>query len=135
MFEPAEPGIYYHGTRADLKIGDQLTPGYASNFGRRNTASWIYFAATLEAAIWGAELAEGEGRQRIYIVKPTGEFVDDPNLTDKKYPGNPSKSYRSQRPLKIVGEVDNWTGHAPDKLAAMKESVDRARRMGIEAID
>lgn len=135
MFEPAPPGIYYHGTRADLKIGDLLIPGYASNFGRRNKASWIYFAATLDAAIWGAELAEGEGRQRIYIVEPTGEFFDDPNLTDKKYLGNPTRSYRSAAGLRIVGEVESWTGHEPEKLAAMKAGVERMRQQGIEAID
>lgn len=127
--------IYYHGTRADLKIGDLLSAGYNSNFGQRKPASWIYFAATLEAAIWGAELAEGEGRQRIYIVEPTGAFVDDPNLTDKKFPGNPTKSYRSQQPLRIVGEVEGWVGHPPEQLQAMKDGVERIRKAGIEAID
>lgn len=126
---------YYHGTRADLKIGDLLSAGYNSNFGHRKPASWIYFAATLEAAIWGAELAEGEARQRIYIVEPTGAFVDDPNLTDKKFPGNPTKSYRSQQPLRIVGEVEGWVGHPPEQLQAMKDGVERIRKAGIEAID
>lgn len=127
--------IYYHGTRADLKTGDLLSPGYNSNFGQGKPASWIYFAATLEAAIWGAELAAGEGRQRIYIVEPTGEFVDDPNLTDKKFPGNPTKSYRSQQPLRIAGEVEAWVGHPPEQLQAMKDGVERMRKLGIEAID
>lgn len=127
--------IYCHGTRADLKTGDLLSPGYNSNFGGRKPASWIYFAATLDAAIWGAELAQGEGRQRIYIVEPTGEFVDDPNLTDKKFPGNPTKSYRSQQPLRILGEVTGWVGHPPEQLQAMKDSVERMRQAGIEAID
>lgn len=127
--------IYCHGTRADLKTGDLLSPGYSSNFGGRKPASWIYFAATLDAAIWGAELAQGEGRQRIYIVEPTGEFVDDPNLTDKKFPGNPTKSYRSQQPLRILGEVTGWVGHPPEQLQAMKDSVERMRQAGIEAID
>ncbi|KRA97800.1 hypothetical protein ASD83_11985 [Devosia sp. Root685] len=127
--------IYCHGTRADLKTGDLLSPGYNSNFGRRQPASWIYFAATLDAAIWGAELAEGTGRQRIYIVEPTGEFVDDPNLTDKKFPGNPTKSYRSQQPLRIVGEVTGWQGHPAEQLQAMKDSVERMRQAGVEAID
>ena len=126
---------YYHGTRADLKTGDLLSPGYVSNFGQRKAASWIYFAATLDAAIWGAELATGEGRQRIYIVEPVGEFVDDPNLTDKKFPGNPTKSYRSQQPLRIIGEVAEWEGHPPEQLQAMKDSVERMRQLGIEAID
>ena len=126
---------YYHGTRADLKTGDLLSPGYVSNFGQRKAASWIYFAATLDAAIWGAELATGEGPQRIYIVEPVGEFVDDPNLTDKKFPGNPTKSYRSQQPLRIVGEVAEWEGHPPEQLQAMKDSVERMRQAGVEAID
>jgi hypothetical protein len=126
---------FYHGTRADLKTGDLLSPGYVSNFGRGKPASWIYFAATLEAAIWGAELASGEDRQRIYIVEPTGEFVDDPNLTDKKFPGNPTRSYRSQQPLRIVGEVEGWVGHPPEQLQAMKDGVERMRQAGIEAID
>ena len=127
--------IYYHGTRADLKTGDLLSPGYSSNFGQGKPASWIYFAATLDAAIWGAELAAGESRQRIYIVEPTGEFVDDPNLTDKKFPGNPTKSYRSQQPLRIVGEVAEWVGHPAEQLQAMKDAVERMRQAGVEAID
>lgn len=127
--------IYYHGTRADLKPGDLLAPGYASNYGARKQASWIYFAATLEAAIWGAELAAGEGRERVYIVEPTGQFVDDPNLTDKKYPGNPTKSYRSRDPLRVVGEVEGWIGHTPERLQEMKDALERLKAQGVEAID
>lgn len=126
---------YFHGTRADLKTGDLLAPGFASNFGQRKEASWIYFTATLDAAIWGCELAQGEGRERIYIVEPTGAIFDDPNLTDKKFPGNPTKSYRSNSPVRVVGEVTHWEGHPPDKLQAMKEGVERARAQGIEAIN
>ena len=126
---------FYHGTRADLRLGDLLAPGYISNYGKRKQASWIYFAAILEAAIWGAELALGEGRQHIYIVEPTGPIFDDPNLTDKKFPGNPTKSYRSQQPLRITGEIAEWEGHSPEKLQAMKDGVARAREQGIEAID
>jgi len=129
------PVIFYHGTKADLKIGDLLSPGYASNFGQRRVSSWIYFAATLEAAIWGAELAEGNGRERIYIVEPTGAFIDDPNLTDKKFPGNPTKSYRSRDAIRILGEVIGWVGHPAEQLQAMRDGVERARRNGIEAID
>ena len=98
----------FHGTRADLKPGDLIGPGYVSNYGRRKTANHIYFSATLEAATWGAELAAGEGRGRIYIVEPTGSFTDDPNLTDKKFPGNPTGSYRSAAPLLIIGELENY---------------------------
>jgi rifampin ADP-ribosylating transferase len=87
---------YYHGTRADLRVGDHITLGHLSNYGSRRTASFVYFSATLDAAIWGAELALGPGRERIYIVEPTGAFEDDPNLTDKKFPGNPTRSYRTR---------------------------------------
>jgi rifampin ADP-ribosylating transferase len=128
-------GPFYHGTRADLKIGDLLIAGHQSNFSETLRTSWIYFAATLEAAIWGAELARGEGPGRVYIVEPTGPFVDDPNLTDKKFPGNPTKSYRSQQPLRVVGEIDGWVGHSAEQLRAMREGVERLRRQGAEIID
>lgn len=126
---------YYHGTRADLKPGDLIAPGYTSNFGSGRKANHVYLTATLDAAIWGAELAQGEGRGRIYIVEPTGPIADDPNLTDKRFPGNPTKSYRSREPLRVVGEVTDWQGHAPDVLQHMKDSVERLRRQGVEAID
>ena len=96
--------------------------------------SWVYFSQTLEAAIWGAELAAGEGRQRIYIVEPVGLFVDDPNLTDKKFPGNPTKSYRSREPLRIVGEVMEWKGHTPDQLQQMKDGIARLKAAGKDVI-
>jgi rifampin ADP-ribosylating transferase len=120
---------FYHGTRADLKVGDLLSPGFASNFADRKF-SWIYFSATLEAAIWGCELARSEGRERIYIVAPVGPFEDDPNLTDKKFPGNPTKSYRSREPLRIVGEVAAWAGHGPERLQAMKDALARMEAEG-----
>jgi rifampin ADP-ribosylating transferase len=129
------PQRFYHGTRADLKPGDQLTVGYTSNFGAGKPLSWIYFTATLDAAIWGAELAAGSGRGRIYIVEPTGPFVDDPNLTDKKFPGNPTQSYRSREPLRVIGEVADWQGHAPEVLQAMKDNVARLKAEGAEIID
>ncbi len=125
----------YHGTRADLKPGDLIEPGYASNYGKRKKANHVYLSATLDAAIWGAELALGDGPGRIYIVEPTGPIVDDPNLTDKKFPGNPTKSYRSRQPLRVVGEVTDWQGHSPEALKAMKDNVERSRRLGVEAID
>ena len=126
---------WYHGTRADLRAGDLIDPGYASNYGQRKSASWVYFTGTLEAAIWGAELAQGEGRERIYIVEPTGEFVDDPNLTDQKFPGNPTASYRSQQPLRVTGEVEQWQGHSPEQLKHMKDHLERLKEQGIDAID
>jgi len=125
----------YHGTRADLKPGDLIEPGYASNYGKRKKASYIYLSATLDAATWGAELALGDAPGRIYIVEPTGTIMDDPNLTDKKFPGNPTKSYRSREPLRVVGEVTDWQGHPPELLQAMKDNIERLKALGIEAID
>lgn len=130
-----EKETFYHGTKADLRIGDTLAPGYNSNYGQRKAAKHVYFSATLDAAIWGAELAAGDGRERIYIVEPTGAFEADPNLTDKKFPGNPTKSYRTKEALRVVGEVKEWTGHPPDVLQAMKDSIQRLKEQGIEAID
>lgn len=124
----AEPP-FYHGTRADLRPGDLLAPGFASNF-QAQKLSWIYFTATLDAAIWGCELARGAGRERIYIVEPTGAFEDDPNLTDKKFPGNITCSYRSRDPLRIVGEVAEWEGHPPDRLQEMKDMLARRAATG-----
>jgi rifampin ADP-ribosylating transferase len=132
---PARSGTLYHGTKADLQTGDLIIAGYASNYGQRRKAGFVYFAATLEAAIWGAELAQGEGRGRIYIVEPTGPHEDDPNLTDKKYPGNPTRSYRTRDPLRIVGEVTEWQGHSPEQLQAMHDGLARLKAQGIEAIE
>ena len=126
---------YYHGTHADLKPEDLIEPGYNSNFGSRREANNVYFTATVDAAVWGAELAIGEGPGRIYVVEPTGPIEDDPNLTDKKFPGNPTKSYRSRDPLLVTGELTDWEGHAPDVLQAMKDNLDRFKQLGIEAID
>jgi hypothetical protein len=126
---------YYHGTKAELKIGDLIEPGFTSNYGTRKHARFIYFSATLDAATWGAELALGEAQERIYIVEPTGSFEDDPNLTDKKFPGNPTKSYRSAFPLRIVGELDHWQGHSEEQLKTMHENLERLRQLGIEAIE
>ncbi|AHM62788.1 rifampin ADP-ribosylating transferase [Flammeovirgaceae bacterium 311] len=129
------PERFYHGTKANLKIGDLIKPGFNSNYGQRNKAKYIYLTATLDAAIWGAELALGEGRGKIYIVEPTGPIEDDPNLTDKKFPGNPTKSYRSLYPFRVIGEITEWQGHSPEQLKAMKENLDRLKKLGIEAIE
>ena len=126
---------FYHGTKADLKTGDPIGPGYASNYGKRKKAAYAYLTATLDAAIWGAELALGEEPGRIYVVEPTGPFEDDPNLTDKKFPGNPTKSYRTRDPLRIIGEVTNWKGHSPEQLKAMKDHLAQLERLGVEAIE
>ncbi|WP_338447401.1 NAD(+)--rifampin ADP-ribosyltransferase [Pelagerythrobacter marensis] len=128
-------GPFYHGTRADLAPGDLLAPGFTSNYADRKL-SWIYFSGTLDAAIWGCELAKGEGRQRIYIVEPTGAFEDDPNLTDKRFPGNPTESYRSREPLKVVGEVAQWEPHPPERIREMKDFLARMEAEGgAEIID
>lgn len=126
---------FYHGTKADLKPGDLIEAGYNSNYGKQKKASYVYLTATLDAATWGAELAQGEGRGRIYIVEPTGPIEDDPNLTDKKFPGNPTRSYRTREPLLVTGEVTGWQGHAPEQLQAMKDHLDRLKEQGIEAIE
>lgn len=126
---------YFHGTKADLKIGDLIETGLSSNYGERKKAKYIYLTATLDAAIWGAELASGEGRERIYLVEPTGPIEDDPNLTDKKFPGNPTMSYRSKHPFKVVGEVTVWQRHSPEQVRAMKDGLDRLMEQGIEAIE
>jgi Rifampin ADP-ribosyl transferase len=126
---------YFHGTKADLKIGDFIEIGLNSNYGQRNNAKYIYLTATVDAAIWGAELALGEGRERIYLVEPTGSIEDDPNLTDKKFPGNPTKSYRSKHPFKVVGEITIWQGHAPEQVQGMKDALEKLKEQGIEAIE
>ena len=107
-FGAQDSGPSYHGTKADPKSADLLDPGYSSNYGERRKANYVYLTATLDAATWGAELAVGEGPGRIYRVEPHGPFEDDPNLTDKRFPGNPTSSYRTREPLRIVGEVLNW---------------------------
>ena len=126
---------YYHGTKADLKAGDLIEAGKVSNYGTRKNAAFVYLSATLDAAIWGAELAVGEGRGRVYIVEPTGPIEDDPNLTDKRFPGNPTKSYRSRDPLRVLDEVTGWEGHSPEELEAMKGHLERLRELGVEAIE
>lgn len=126
---------YFHGTKANLKIGELIETGIESNYGKKNKAKYIYLTSTLDAAIWGAELALGEARERIYLVEPTGPIEDDPNLTDKKFPGNPTKSYRSKHPFKVVGEVTIWKGHSPAQIKAMKDGLAKLDQEGIEAIE
>jgi hypothetical protein len=128
-------GPLYHGTKADLQVGDLIERGYTSNYGSRRQANFVYLTATLEAATWGAELAIGEGRGRIYIVEPTGPIEDDPNLTNKRFPGNPTKSYRSREPLCVIGEVVEWTGHPPERLREMLDHLEKLKKQGIEAIE
>ncbi len=126
---------FFHGTKVDLKIGDFIEIGFNSNYGQKKKAKYIYLTATLDAAIWGAELAMGEGRERIYLVEPVGPIEDDPNLTDKKFPGNPTMSYRSKHPFKVVGEITIWQGHSLEQVKAMKEGLAKLKAQGIEAIE
>lgn len=130
-----DDGPFYHGTKADLKTGSLLTTGHSSNYGERKKANFVYFAATMDAAIWGAELAVGDNPGRIYSVEPTGDFEDDPNLTDKKFPGNPTRSYRTREPLLIIGEVADWEGHPPEVIQNMLDYLDKMKGLGVEAIN
>ena len=134
-YGPDDPGPFFHGTKADLHPGDLLGAGYNSNFGERRVANYVYLTATLDAATWGAELALGEGAGRIYRVEPTGPFENDPNLTDQRFPGNPTRSYRTQQPLRVVDEVMDWEGHTEEALQAMRDHLEEAKRLGIEAIN
>lgn len=133
--KPVDAGPFYHGTKAGLNIGDLIQPGYDSNHGARKKANFVYMAATLDAAIWGAELAVGDGRGRIYRVEPTGAFEDDPNLTDKKFPGNLTRSYRTRHPLRVTDEVLDWEGHPPEVLQNMLDGLAELKRQGVEAIE
>lgn len=126
---------YFHGTKADLKVGDFIEVGNNSNYGERKNAKYIFLSATLDAAIWGAELAFGEGQERIYLVEPTGQIEDDPDLTDRKFPGNPTKSYRSTEPFRVVGEVTVWKGHAPEQVQAMRDGLEKLKEQGIKSLN
>lgn len=127
---------FYHGTKANLKTGDLIKPGHEANFGRLDRiTTYVYLTGTLDAAIWGAELALGNGRGRVYNVEPLGMIEDDPNLTDKNFPGNPTKSYRSREPLRVIGEVVDWQGHSPEELKAMKDGLERLKQQGVEPLD
>lgn len=132
-------GPFYHGTKMQLVTGQLLVPGFASNFEKGRISNNVYFSALLEPAIWGAELASslaGVGnRGYIYIVEPTGSFEDDPNLTNKRFPGNPTRSYRTRHPVKIVGKVDDWTGHAPEVLQQMLDGLNEKMRQGLASIE
>src|SRR4051794_663380 len=134
-FEVYEPGVYLHGTKAGLSLGEMLVPGRESNFEHGRVMKHVYFTATLDAAVWGAELAAGQGRGRIYVVEPLGEFEDDPNVTNKKFAGNPTQSFRSREPLHVVGELLDWVGHPPEKLQAMRDGLAELKRRGLAEIE
>jgi rifampin ADP-ribosylating transferase len=132
-------GPFYHGTKYALETGELLVPGFASNFEAGRISNNVYFSALLEPAVWGAELATSlagtQERGHIYIVEPTGTFEDDPNLTNKRFPGNPTQSYRTRDPLKIVGKVEDWQGHPPEVLQMMLDSLREKMRNGQAAIE
>ena len=132
-------GPFYHGTKSAFELGDQLVPGHGSNFQEGRVSNNIYFTALVETAVWGAELATalaGRGeRGHIYVVEPTGPFEDDPNVTNKKFPGNITQSYRTRHPLKVVGEVETWVGHAPEVLNGMLDNISRLREQGLDVIE
>jgi rifampin ADP-ribosylating transferase len=129
-FEVHESGAFLHGTKADLSAGDLLVPGRRANYGSGRLSNHVYVTRTLDAAAWGAELALGEGPGRIYIVEPEGELEDDPNVTDRKFPGNPTCSYRTRQPVRIVGELTDWVGHAPEQQQAMRDRLADLERRG-----
>ena len=129
-----ESGELLHGTKAQLEVGDLLIPGRLSNYEADRVMNHVYVTKTLDAAAWGAELALGEGPGRIYFVEPTGALEDDPNVTDKKFPGNPTHSYRTHEPVRIVGELQNWTGHTPQQLQAMRDGLNSLKERGIAVI-
>lgn len=134
-FEVHESGALLHGTKADLKAGDLLVPGRPSNYSDGRMANHVYVTETLDAATWGAELAVGDGRGRIYFVEPLGALEDDPNVTDKKFPGNPTRSYRTRDPVRVVGELHDWVGHSPELLSARREHLAELIRTGAAVID
>ena len=120
---------FFRGTRAGLEPGDMISVGFRSNHAAASL-SRVYFAATLDAAIWGAELAVGTARERIYVVEPTGPVSDDPNVTDKRFPGNPTMSYLSREPLRVIAEVSKWQGHPPERVSEMKAALAQLRESG-----
>jgi rifampin ADP-ribosylating transferase len=134
-FEVYEAGVYLHGTKADLAVGDLLVPGRESNFESGRVMNYVYFTATLDAAVWGSELAAGDGPGRIYVVEPQGDLEDDPNVTDKRFPGNPTRSFRSREPLRVVAELTGWVGHSPEKMRAMRDGLEALKRQGAAHIE
>jgi rifampin ADP-ribosylating transferase len=133
------PGPFFHGTKSVLEVGDELVPGYASNFQEGRVSNNIYFTALVSTAAWGAQLATAlagsEERGHIYEVEPLGPFEDDPNVTDKRFPGNPTESYRTRHPLRVVAEVDDWEGHDPEVLKGMLDRLALLREQGLDVIE
>lgn len=132
-------GPFFHGTRLSFAVGDQLVPGHGSNYQTGRTSNNVYFSALVDTAVWGAELATAlagsDERGHVYVVEPTGPFEDDPNVTNKRFPGNITQSYRTRHPMQVVGEVDDWEGHAPEVLQAMLDNLARLREQGLDVIE
>ncbi len=132
-------GPFYHGTKSALEVGEELVPGYGSNFQEGRVSNNIYFTALVDTAAWGAELATALAgsaeRGHIYVVEPTGPFEDDPNVTNKRFPGNITQSYRTRHPLRVVGEVESWEGHAPEVLTDMLDRLALLREEGLDVIE
>ena len=130
-------GPFFHGTKAALAVGDEIVAGHGSNYQDARVSNHVYFAALLEPAIWGAELAVAlrGGRERIYVVEPTGPFEDDPNVTDKKFPGNVTQSYRTRHPMRVVREVEAWEPHPPEVVQGMLDGLARLREQGLDVIE
>ncbi len=126
---------YFHGTKAELNIGDTIEAGFLSNYGDNPASRYVFMTATLDAAIWGAEFAAGEGKGKIYLVEPTGPIENDPDLTDRKFPGNPTMSFRSQSPLRVIGVVMDWQGHEIQKVEEMKNALEELRKKGIKSLN
>jgi len=132
-------GPFFHGTKAVLEPGDELVPGHFSNFFEARPSNHVYFSALLEPAVWGAELAValtgGDGPGHIYVVEPTGPFEDDPNLTNKKFPGNVTRSYRTKHPMRVVSRVESWEPHPPEVLQQMLDNLARLREQGLDVYE
>lgn len=133
------PGPFFHGTKSALEVGDELVAGQASNYQGGRVSNHVYFSALVETAVWGAELSvalAGNGdRGRIYVVEPTGPFEDDPNVTNKRFPGNITQSYRTRHPMRVVGELTDWEGHPPEVLQGMLDNLARLREQGLDIIE
>lgn len=133
-FEVYEKGVYLHGTKAVLAPGEVLTPAQPSNFREDAPLRHVYVTETMHAAAWGAQLARGDGQPRVYVVEPTGELEDDPNVTDQRFPGNPTRSYRTTEPVRVVRELENWPRHSEESVAAMEAGLAELRRSGRDEI-
>jgi Rifampin ADP-ribosyl transferase len=132
-------GPFFHGTKSRIDLGTHLVPGYGSNYQDGRVSNHLYFSALIDTAAWGAELAsalaDSEDRGFIYVVEPEGPFEDDPNVTNKRFPGNVTQSYRTKHPVRVISEVRDWEGHSPEVLAAMLDNLARLREQGLDVIE